>query len=82
MDVSKIDFRFSWFEGMPQRNSMYLFRYIDGETYEIDGFGHVSGNFAIFDDIDAIFPSHQRISLLKADIEQLRKFSVKWKRIR
>ena len=82
MDVSKIDFKFSWFEGMPQRKSMYLFRYIDGETYEIDGFGHVSGNFAIFDDVDAIFPSYQRICLQKGDIEQLRKFSVKWTRIR
>ena len=82
MEESKIDFIFTWGTMMPQRHDMYLFRYIDGETYEIDMFGHVSGNFAIFDDIDAIFPSHQRISLLKADIEQLRKFSVKWKRIR
>jgi hypothetical protein len=81
MDGIEIDFIFTWGYGMPQRNPMYLFHYIDGETYEVDVLGHLRGNFVIADDINAQFPSHQRLALTEQNLEELRKFSVKWEKI-
>jgi len=81
MGEDKVGFKFTWTKGMPQRNEMYLFRYIDGEEYEIDDTGHVIGKFALFDDIHAHFPVDQRLSLIKPDIEELRKFLVRWEKI-
>jgi hypothetical protein len=81
MEKVEIDFSFFWFEGMPQRNGMYLFRYIDGEIYDVDLLGHINGKFAIFDDINAEFPAKQRLALTESNLAELRKFSVEWKKI-
>lgn len=81
MDEVKIDFIFTWSNGMPPRHPMYLFHYIDGETYEVDVLGHLNGKFVISDDIDSRFPSHQRLALTEQNLEELRKFSLKWEKI-
>jgi hypothetical protein len=81
MEETKIDFSFTWFKGMPARNSMYLFHYMDGETYDVDVSGYISGKFVLGDDIHACFPSHQRLHLTGTNLEELRNFSVQWEKI-
>jgi hypothetical protein len=82
MDGIEIDFIFTWTNGMPPRNPMYLFHYIDGETYEVDVSGHLNGKFVIADDIDSRFPSHQRLALTEQNLEELRKFRITWKTLK
>jgi hypothetical protein len=74
----KIDFSFTWFKGMPERGHTYPFHYVDGETYDVDVLGHISGKFVLADDIHAWFPSHQRLHLTGTNLEELRNFSVQW----
>ncbi len=81
MEKIQVDFSFVWFKSMPQRNPMYLFHYVDGETYDVDTLGQVSGKFVISDDIHAYFPSHQRLALSESNLDELRKFSVRWEKI-
>jgi hypothetical protein len=82
MDEVKIDFIFIWVNGMPPRNPMHLFHFIDGETYEVDVLGHINGKFVVFDDIHAQFPSHQRLALTEPNLEELRKFRITWKTLK
>jgi hypothetical protein len=80
MGEDKIGFKFTWIKGMPRRSNRYLYRYIDGEEYQIDTLDSIVGvgKFVIFGDIQ----TDQRIGITEQDIEELRKFSVKWEKIR
>jgi hypothetical protein len=65
---------------MPQKNSMYYFQYIDGEMYEVDLLGHINGKFSIWIGNEPS-QSQQRLALTESNLEELRKFSVRWEKI-
>lgn len=80
MGEIEIDFSFLWFEGMPQKNSMYYFQHIDGEMYEVDLLGHINGKFSIWIG-NEYSQSQQRLALSESNLDELRKFSVRWEKI-
>jgi hypothetical protein len=82
MEEIEIVFKFRWFNGMPQRNPMYLFRYVDGMEYAVDKLGHVSGMFCFFGDLEEIPPHYKQLYLDIEGLKEAKKLEITWKTVR